>query len=203
MLPYSTFSPQTAKGNRICGQSITLSNIFHSFIFTFFSCQCEEPFTGCSFPEIVLYWLPTDCSSSRMTQIQICIIRSILHGRTAPAQFPMGGSSAALLFSMGSSLGLLLQGPSMGRAPCRPHCCPMGSSMATHRDLTCVVLMGCKGAVCSSTAQSWAAGSFCSVPGSSSVLLLHRCWCLQGSFCLHFPYISLLQLLFYSICSLS
>ena len=41
MPPYSNSSPQTAKWNRSCGQSIILHHL-PSFIFTFF-CQCEEP----------------------------------------------------------------------------------------------------------------------------------------------------------------
>ena len=125
MPPYSNSSPQTAKWNRSCGQSIILHHLpfLHLHILLLPVWGTSHTGRRCSFPEIVLYWLATDCSSSRMTPVQNCTIRSIVHERTAPAQFPTGGSSPALLFSMGcsSSLGLLLQGFSTGRAPCKPH----------------------------------------------------------------------------------
>lgn len=60
--------------------------------------------------------------------------------------------------------------------------CTMGSSMAAHGDLLCVVPVGYRGIVCSTVDLSWPARNFCFMPGAPPALLLHRLCRLQGYF---------------------
>jgi len=109
---------------------------------------------------------------------------------TAPPQLPQAVAPPSLLphcrflsvacsFSPGCSCGGSLWAvPLSGHI----HCCPVGSSMALQGDLLHVVPTGCGGTDYSSMGLSWAAGSFCSVPGAPPALFLHWPWYLQGYF---------------------
>jgi len=55
--------------------------------------------------------------------------------------------------------------------------CTVGSSVAAHEVLLCVVPMGCRRTACSTMRVSWAAGNFCSTPGIPSALCIDHGGC--------------------------
>lgn len=143
-------------------------------------------------PKLILYGLPTGCSSPSTAPIQLCntglVLQELIHTG------PHGLRSLSPPAPQWSLHELLLQpgatpaGVSMGVPPsCLILCCPMGSSMVAHGDLLCVVHMGCR---CTA-----------STPGGSPAFLLHLS-CLQGYFSVHFSHFTF-QLLLHIIFSLS
>jgi len=85
---------------------------------------------------------------------------------------PWGPAFRSVLFQHRAPQPLLGLSIGCGSFSCI-HCCPLGSSMAASRALLCMVPMGCRGTAFSTMGLSWAAGNFCSMPGSHPAVLLH------------------------------
>jgi len=124
--------------NRDCGLSITLLSAVPSWSL----CPCSI----CILPQnatlvkLILCGLHTGCSShsTNLTWPHTTgtVLHQLLHIGVHRLQFWPGAASAGYPWAV-PPLGLI-------------HCCPMGSSMAAHGDLLCVVPMGCRETACSS-----------------------------------------------------